>query len=91
MLKSPEGVQVDIYQIEIIEPGAKRLLDDMAELDLISIRPLDIATGIDREDRRAEIMSLAGSWGEMSEDDFGEYLSEAKSGGNDIFGRDVSL
>jgi len=91
VLKSLEEVQVNIYQIEIIEPGAKRLLDDMAELELISIRPIDSAFDINREDHRAEIMSLAGTWGEMSEDDFSEYLSEAKDSGREIFGRDVSL
>ena len=31
---------MDTYQIEIIEPGAKKLLDDMANMNLITVRPL---------------------------------------------------
>lgn len=73
---------MNIYQIEIIEPGARRLLDDMAELDLISIRPIDATPKINAGDRRAEIMSLAGTWSEMSASDFSEYLNEAKRSGN---------
>jgi len=80
---------VDIYQIEIIEPGAKRLLDDMAEMELISIRSIDF--GARSTDRRDEIVSLAGSWSEMSDGDFREYLAEAKRTGNEMFGRDISL
>lgn len=32
---------MDTYQIEIIEPGAKKLLDDMAEMDLITVQPIE--------------------------------------------------
>ena len=31
---------MDTYQIEIIEPRAKKLLDDMADMDLITVQPL---------------------------------------------------
>lgn len=82
---------MDIYQIEIIEPGAKRLLDDMAELELISILPLDAASDTSSRDRHAEILSFSGSWSDISDADFNEYLTEAKRSGNDIFERDVSL
>ncbi len=30
---------MDTYEVEIIEPKAKRLLDDLAELKLITFRP----------------------------------------------------
>ncbi|MEQ1605689.1 MAG: hypothetical protein ABL999_12555 [Pyrinomonadaceae bacterium] len=70
---------MDTYQIEIIEPGAKRLLDDMAELELISILPLNAERDSNSDERRAEIVSLAGTWSEMSEIDFSEYLTEANS------------
>lgn len=82
---------MDTYQIEIIEPGAIRLLEDMAELDLISIKPIDSSTDPSPDNRRAEIRSLAGSWSEMSESDFSEYLIEAKRSGDEIFGRDVRI
>lgn len=72
---------MDIYQIQIIEPGAKRLLDDRAELDLISIRSMDEQSDINPADRCAEIMSLARTWRDMSETDFSEYLSGAKGSG----------
>jgi hypothetical protein len=85
---------VDIYQIEIIEPGAKKLLDDMADLDLITVRQIDVegenGNGAPAGHREA-IMSLAGSWKGMSDGDFEEYLSEAKRTGREMFDRDVSL
>ena len=43
-----------------------------------------------RQNREA-ILSLAGSWNEMSESDFEEYLSEAKRSGGETFNRDVTL
>ena len=87
---------MDTYQIEIIEPGAKRLLDDMAELKLITVQEIDVEGRNDKvvsgdTGGRDEIMSMAGSWKGMSEGDFEEYLSEAKRSGGEIFDRDVSL
>ena len=32
---------MDTYQIEIIEPGAKKLLDDLANLNLITVQPVE--------------------------------------------------
>lgn len=46
--------------------------------------------GAKRQNREA-ILALAGSWNEMSETDFGEYLSEAKRSGGETFNRDVTL
>lgn len=40
---------------------------------------------------REAILSLAGSWNEMSESDFQEYLFEAKRSGGEMFDRDVRL
>ncbi len=31
---------MDTFQIEIIEPGAKRLLDDLAKMNLITVQPM---------------------------------------------------
>ena len=46
--------------------------------------------GVKRHNREA-ILALAGSWNEMSESDFEEYLSEAKRSGGETFNRDVTL
>ncbi len=32
---------MDIYQIEIIDPKAKKLLDDLANMNLITFQPLE--------------------------------------------------
>ena len=32
---------MNTYQIEIIEPGAKKLLDDLANMNLIKVQPLE--------------------------------------------------
>ncbi len=32
---------MDTYQIEIIEPRAKKLLDDLANMNLITVQPLE--------------------------------------------------
>ena len=32
---------MDTYQIEIIDPKAKKLLDDLANLNLITVQPLE--------------------------------------------------
>jgi len=85
---------MDTYQIEIIKPGAKKLLDDMAEMDLITVQQIDVEGQNGNGDpagQREAIMSLAGSWNGMSENDFQEYLSEAKRTGGEMFDRDVSL
>lgn len=42
-----------------------------------------------RQNNRAQILDLAGSWNDMDEDTFQDYLLSAKK--TEIFGRDVSL
>ncbi len=78
---------MDTYQIEIIEPRAKKLLDDMADMDLITVQRIDVegpnGKGVPL-DRREDIMSLAGGWDNLSESDFQEFLSEAKRSGGEI-------
>ena len=32
---------MDTYQIEIIEPGAKKLLDDLAKMNLITVQAIE--------------------------------------------------
>lgn len=42
-----------------------------------------------RQNNRAQILELAGSWNDMDEDTFQDYLLSAKK--TEIFSRDVSL
>jgi len=44
-----------------------------------------------KENNRSKILALSGSWDEMPEEDFKEYLKEAKSAGNEAFGREIDL
>lgn len=81
---------MNTYKIQIIESGAKKLLDDMAELNLITVLPIGSRgpNGSDGQkatlaDRREAIISLAGSWEGMPENDFQEFLSEAKRSGRE--------
>jgi hypothetical protein len=40
---------------------------------------------------RKEILSLAGSWSDMNDSDFSEYLKTAKESGQSLFDREVEL
>ena len=44
-----------------------------------------------KKQNQAEIMSLAGSWDDMSDQDFEEFLEVAKDTGSELFSRDVEL
>jgi len=44
-----------------------------------------------KQHNRALILGLAGSWDEMPENDFNEYLDAAKNTGNELFNREVDL
>jgi hypothetical protein len=46
-------------------------------------------TMMDKRNNQVEIMKLAGSWSNMSEKDFQEYLVEAKK--TEIFSRKITL
>lgn len=47
---------------------------------------------IQRKQRnRALILGLAGSWGDMPEDDFNQYLDAAKQTGSELFDREIDL
>jgi len=89
---------MDTYQVEIIKPGAKKLLHDMAEMDLITVQQIGVGGGNGNTDqttlpadRREAVMALAGSWGSMSENDFQQYLHEAKKAAGEMFDRDIKL
>jgi len=44
-----------------------------------------------KEKNSAEILALAGSWSDMPESEFEEFLEIAKSSGSELFGREVEL
>lgn len=37
------------------------------------------------------IMSMAGAWNDMTDQDFNDYLQETKNVGNDMFSRNIEL
>lgn len=43
------------------------------------------------EERVRTMMSYAGAWSDMSDDDLNEFLREAKRAGNEAFSREVDL
>ncbi len=45
----------------------------------------------DKALNRDEILTFSGSWNDMAEEDFQQYLKEAKSAGEDAFSREVDL
>ncbi|MEZ4827622.1 MAG: hypothetical protein R3C61_15265 [Bacteroidia bacterium] len=44
-----------------------------------------------KEKNRLAILALAGSWSDMPESDFNDFLNEARESGNQLFGREVEL
>ena len=45
----------------------------------------------EKEKNRKEILSFAGSWNDMKESDFQDFLDKARSTGDELFGRNVEL
>ena len=45
----------------------------------------------EKEKNRNEILSFAGSWADMKESDFQDFLDKAHSTGDELFGRSVEL
>lgn len=44
-----------------------------------------------KQDNIDKILSFAGSWADMSDEDFEDYLHEAKRSGQEAFGKEVNL
>jgi hypothetical protein len=44
-----------------------------------------------KKNNREEILKFAGSWNDMSDEDFDDYLKEAKNTGAQMFGREIDL
>jgi chromosome segregation and condensation protein ScpB len=45
----------------------------------------------DKETNKVAIMALAGSWSDMSKEDFSDYLDHARNTGKQLFNRDIEL
>lgn len=72
-------------------------------LQKLSIIPVDYLQQVDdfllqlgeelqsKEDNKLEILSLAGAWQDMPEEEFDDYLRQAKKSGDEAFGRDIIL
>lgn len=44
-----------------------------------------------KKQNQVEIMSLAGSWSDMSDEDFEDFLEVTKETGREMFSRDIQL
>lgn len=44
-----------------------------------------------KKQNQVEIMSLAGSWSDMSEDEFEDFLEVTKETGREMFSREIQL
>ena len=44
-----------------------------------------------KEKNRQEILSLAGTWSDLSDSDFADFLDKAKESGNEVFERKIDL
>ncbi|WP_373553946.1 hypothetical protein [Haliscomenobacter sp.] len=44
-----------------------------------------------KKQNQVEIMSLAGSWSDMSDDDFEDFLAVTKETGREMFSREIQL
>lgn len=45
----------------------------------------------EKEENRKKILALAGSWSDMSEEDFQDYLQRTKEVGDELFNREIDL
>ena len=45
----------------------------------------------EKTENRKKILALAGSWSDMSDEDFQDYLRQAKQTGSELFNREVDL
>lgn len=72
-------------------------------LKKLSVMPVDYLQQVDefllqlgeevqsKEENQQKILSLAGAWQDMPQEEFDAYLREAKKAGGEAFGRDVEL
>ena len=44
-----------------------------------------------KDEQRRAILNLAGSWSDMSEEDYNKFRREVKKAGNELFSREVDL
>ena len=47
--------------------------------------------GREKTENRKKILALAGSWSDMSDEDFQDYLQQAKQTGSELFNREADL
>ncbi len=77
-------------EAEIKPDGTVTLLEPVEVRETARALVTVFENGSKRQNREA-ILELAGGWNEMSENDFQEYLAEAKRSGGEIFDRDFQL
>lgn len=83
MITNEQTYQSVLFKLSRVPVGSLAQIDAFLENFMSE-------TQTKRQNREA-ILALAGSWNEMSESDFAEYLSEAKRSGGEMFSRDITL
>ena len=66
---------IPVEYLEMVDSYLKKLASDAKQ----------------KEKNRAMILNLAGSWNDMSEDDFNDYLKITKQTKDEMFQREVDL
>lgn len=79
--------------IEIYKSVLRRLSQLSVEyLQLVDNYLSSLQTKLDKkEENRNAILALAGTWSDMSDQDFEDYLRVTKETGDELFNREVEL
>lgn len=83
-----EAMQVELYQ-SVLKKLSLLPVDSLPLVDNY-LSTLAEKNGRKEQNRKA-IFELVGSWKDMSDDDFQEYLRVAKETGKEMFNRQVEL
>lgn len=82
-------------QAEIYKSVLKKLsdipVDKLIEVDKFLETLKDDASNKEKEERRQKILSFAGSWNDMEQEDFDDYLDSIKQLRKNSFNREIDL
>ncbi|MEK6479061.1 hypothetical protein WJR50_16055 [Catalinimonas sp. 4WD22] len=80
--------QTELYQ-SVLKKLSKVPAMDLAQVDKFLSQWSDEPEN--KSKHKDKIMAFAGAWEDMKEEDFQDYLKNAKESGNESFGREVEL
>lgn len=83
--------QTALYQ-SVLRKLGNTPVEFLPEIDRF-LSQINRAADLEREktENRKKILALAGSWSDMSDEDFQDYLRQAKQTGSELFNREVDL